>query len=514
MAKRAYRVGTRFRDRGSWLVWIVLTFALVSRLGTFWIVVCGNDPSRAVASDTASYDESARALLRTGRFAVRPERPDLPQTIRTPGYPAFLATVYALFGERHEPAVAVQVLVSVGTIALAYGVACRVFGRRAAGVAAVLLALDPDSFVFSQLLLTETLFTFVLLVAVASGVRLLSSERPHKGWAALLGVALAVCTLIRPINYYLVFAILLGLLALAGLPGARDNRSWFLSVGPNGSRTASWGWKGTLIVLVLVAVPSVVLVGGWQVRNYVVSDSWEFSHIRGGNLLFYRGADIVARRDGITLDQARERISAALPNTAGWPSAAVYALHAREGTALIRKHPWLFVRGELRGLLEMTLVPGEGSLLRYLGVSPEKEGPMGDLVRVWTSPDLSPSGYVRKWLVERPILFAAFLCALLYLCFLYSGLLISVGSFGKRCLQQGRCALPVAHLFIAGIVVYLAILSAGPEAYSRFRVPIMPLLALYSGAGMGAISARLSRPGRDLTVGSRGVCRKKCKNDV
>ena len=56
--------------------------------------------------------------------------------------------------------------------------------------------------------------------------------------------------------------------------------------------------------------PWIILVGGWQLRNYLITGKAEFSYVQGANLLFYRGAGIVAQRDSISFKEAQERAAA------------------------------------------------------------------------------------------------------------------------------------------------------------------------------------------------------------
>jgi len=49
---------------------------------------------------------------------------------------------------------------------------------------------------------------------------------------------------------------------------------------------------------------------------------------------------------------------------------------------------------------------------------------------------------------------------------------------------------PERWLFLATIA-YFCLLSAGPEAYSRFRVPFMPLFCIMAGLGVQAIPQRI-----------------------
>jgi 4-amino-4-deoxy-L-arabinose transferase-like glycosyltransferase len=73
----------------------------------------------------------------------------------------------------------VQIIVSVCTIAVVYSLA-KVLWRSEVGIiAALLYALDPLAFEYSQLLLTETLFTFLITLAVYAGV-CLALDRPAR----------------------------------------------------------------------------------------------------------------------------------------------------------------------------------------------------------------------------------------------------------------------------------------------------------------------------------------------
>ena len=126
---------------------IILGIVLALRLGVF-LVIYPADPSRIMSPDSFGYDRLARTLARTGHFAVSPDRPELPEIKRTPGYPAFIASVYLIFGENHLPVIVIQILLSIGTIILTYILARTLWNQAAALIAALLLALDPVSFLY------------------------------------------------------------------------------------------------------------------------------------------------------------------------------------------------------------------------------------------------------------------------------------------------------------------------------------------------------------------------------
>jgi len=75
-----------------------------------------------------------------------------------PGYPAFIALTWALFGESElVPLVAQSVVVAIAIMGVCMVIASTGFGLRAAGVVAVVLALSPSLVAWPRMLLTETI---------------------------------------------------------------------------------------------------------------------------------------------------------------------------------------------------------------------------------------------------------------------------------------------------------------------------------------------------------------------
>jgi hypothetical protein len=97
----------------------ILAASLALRLA-LWTWIALTDEHRFLDSDTWSYHLLARALLELHEFAVSPQHPAIPETNRTPGYPAFLADVYAVFGERPAIVALVQIGLGLATTALAF----------------------------------------------------------------------------------------------------------------------------------------------------------------------------------------------------------------------------------------------------------------------------------------------------------------------------------------------------------------------------------------------------------
>ncbi len=70
----------------------------------------------AITADSYIYGDIAKNWLRHGIFGISTAAGVVPTYIRLPGYPAFLAGIFAIFGMEHYRAVlAVQVVVDLGT---------------------------------------------------------------------------------------------------------------------------------------------------------------------------------------------------------------------------------------------------------------------------------------------------------------------------------------------------------------------------------------------------------------
>jgi hypothetical protein len=120
-----------------------------------------------------------------------------PTLVRLPGYPAFLALCFALFGVANYRAVLyLQALIDLLTCLLISGLACKICGPRAAQAALLLAALCPFTASYVASPLTETLSIF----CVALGFRSLAEvlDRPRLQWTAALIFSWSFATLLRP----------------------------------------------------------------------------------------------------------------------------------------------------------------------------------------------------------------------------------------------------------------------------------------------------------------------------
>lgn len=166
----------------------------------------------AVVTDSFVYGDIAKNWLQHGIYGLSGTEEISPTYIRLPGYPAFLAFIWAIFGmEHYRTVLVVQIFVDLGTCFFCADIARRLLGHRAAKVAFLLAAVCPFLANYSAAALTETLEIFFTAGALDFAVGALQ-KADLRLWAAC-GIFCAAATLLRPDGAMLVIVIVLYLLS-------------------------------------------------------------------------------------------------------------------------------------------------------------------------------------------------------------------------------------------------------------------------------------------------------------
>ena len=224
------------------------------------------------------------------------------------GYPAVLAWFFKIVGPSVYHGQIFNLIVSIGSIFLVWGISRLIRGRFAAFISLVLWAFLPSVILYSNFVASEPFFTFVLLLSVLLFVlSLKETERKEKNkWLCvielvLLGFTLAFGSFIRPMAMiFLVAAI------LCMLPMVRKEYDVQRNDVPLGVRAVDSGWKRCLIVLVVYFGFSKLFTIGtsYAVNRELAGSSASFGYnlMTGLNLESYGGwnqedADYLSRNE-------------------------------------------------------------------------------------------------------------------------------------------------------------------------------------------------------------------------
>jgi 4-amino-4-deoxy-L-arabinose transferase-like glycosyltransferase len=205
---------------------------------------------------------------------------------RTPGYPLLIAASLTLFGDNLHALGMVQHFLGLVTAALAFFIAARIAGLPAGLLAGLATAIAGNLLIYERLIMSETLFTTLLLAAVAGLV--VVRDRPRFSWLLLAGAAIGSAALVRPVAQVLL------LLAPATL------------------LLAGCAWRGLLVGLLSVLLGYGLIIGPWALRGALSPDGVSIGAL--GQTLVGRTARHDRRdpaRDSgfVFLDPASDRIN-------------------------------------------------------------------------------------------------------------------------------------------------------------------------------------------------------------
>ncbi|KUK14703.1 MAG: Putative membrane protein [bacterium 42_11] len=412
-----------------------IVIALALRLALFFYISFYN-PSFMIQPDSPSYINPAENLLNHGVFA-KGSYPDLePETVRTPGYPLFIALSYLLLGNRAESVIVLQVILGALFPILAWkimeelGASLRV--RR---LSAYLVALDPLLLIYTVNVLTEELYAFAIAILILLYLKVLKGTSPL--YLYLASFLSGFQAYIRPIGMFLPALIFLYFLFLKR-------------------------FKEALIILLI----SYLVILGWSYRNYEKTGAFEFSTISGASMAFYRAAYVLQFETGESWVKIQEELKRKVEErSCGMSEAQKLALAKKMGLKIVLSHPLSAIKASFNGALG--ILSGSGGAYYLVAFKAYKPG-SGILNKLY---ELGFLRFLATLWAEYRTVFLVNLLLGFYFLFLY---IASLFGFWKNILRA-ECWLLVI------IILYFLVISAGPEAYSRFRVPFeLSLIVLSS----------------------------------
>ncbi len=179
-------------------------------------------------------------------YTASQSEPRVPGIFRTPGYPAFLAIVYWLFGHSYNAVYTAQSILDAGSAILIGTIALHYFPKRISLLTSLLYAIYPYPAMFCPVLHQDILLVFCVLFILFLLTRAIKSDG-QAPWI-LVGVAAGLTALVKA-NMVLFIAVP----AAAILFYFRTRRIQRLAV-----------VLGSMIVVLLP----------WIIRNYVVFGSF------------------------------------------------------------------------------------------------------------------------------------------------------------------------------------------------------------------------------------------------
>ncbi len=195
-------------------------------------------------NDDAKYIRSAWVLLETGKLICT--TPTTETVYMMPGLSYVLAFFMAIFGKFGGITAfrVFQALVQTGSLILVFLIARKLFNSKVGIIAVIISFLSIADYWVSNLILTETLFKFFVLLLVYFSIYAVEEQKTK--YYVLGGITLGIATLFRPTIATFPVVILF---------------IWILK---------KYKFKTMLKYTVIVAAVFCVIMSPWWVRNYSI----------------------------------------------------------------------------------------------------------------------------------------------------------------------------------------------------------------------------------------------------
>lgn len=353
-----------------------------------------------------------------------------------------------------------QGVLDAGTCLLAAGIA-RMISPRAALWAGYAAALTPTFIVLSGLVYTDTVFVFLAALALYASLRWLAA--PRWRWAILLGIALGLAALVRVV--IVPWAVPLGL---------------FLAVVVLVRRQVRFRRLGQLLgagaILALCIAPVLA-------RNVSLYGAWSLTPQTGNHLAYWIYPLVKETADG-TLREATKKANdtqigarfGPMPTANPFADSARYRAFAQEELAKL-------------GYAALARAWARGAAINLASPAVVHVPPLSALPRrgFYDTPGANFTEKLRAFLFGSGNTLYAWL-----LLFGLSGVavfrLVQLRGLVSLLRRGGNIA---GLLLLLGWCLYILALN-GPIASPKYRLPIEPVLAVLSGAGLAALFRRRS----------------------
>ncbi|MCG2694400.1 glycosyltransferase family 39 protein [Candidatus Parcubacteria bacterium] len=427
-----------FISRNKYLI-LIFIIAILLR-GIFFTAVLNNFGDKGFyphnSDDSEQYWELAKNFAEYNVFSRSESPPFVPELFRTPGYPFFISIFYRVVPFAWL-AIVFQNIIALFSILLIYKLTMLLFHKKfIALLAAAIYAIEPTTIYWNNQLLSETLFTFALLLSVYCFVRYVILDKKYFLQGALVtGALVAITNYVRPAAQFIL--ILFIIFSFANLK--INFKSIFRHIS----------------IALLIVVSFFILSFPWLARSKILFNTYDFASSTSSvgfkrymYMMYVNQGKDVSELDSIELS-------------------------LQKSTALkyVIMHPVVFAKIHLLSFAPFLMSDG------YFTVASVFYPPLEEqrVIREWSGSWNELSSYIFGHSNIEAILFFGGKAILLILnLFALFGIIYWFFVFKKYRL------VPLFFIFM----IYYFILASGVTAYSRLRQPVNPYIYIFIALGV------------------------------
>lgn len=310
---------------------------------------------RLISHDSISYEKMADNIISGDIFTLTPS----PKTsiYRTPTYPLLLAIVFGLFGKKYFLVILIQIILGVCSCFFVYKIGSCLFNEKIGILSGYLMAVEYLSIAYCMTILTETLFIFILLLAMVFWIRFLESKSIKN--LSLSGVIMGMGALCKPMMLYFPVP----LFTVYIFNGFRSQEKFNKRL------------KNTFIGILFFLLP----ITPWLARNAVIWGTPYLTTVKGFNLFYLHTAYLEAARldcnnlwkvRRINNEEFLDKIKEHKLNTGkdNLNQIEVDSLKVEFALEKIKAHPFIYLKVHLLGMIALLFVHGKNIIFQLLGL--------------------------------------------------------------------------------------------------------------------------------------------------
>jgi len=401
------------------------------------------ESSAILISDQKSYHDLAVSILENGYGQ---------QAYWMPGWPAYIAVIYSLFGIKPWLVILFNTFPGVITIFVFYHAVKRLFGDKIALVASVLLAFDPHQIIYGQFLYSENLFLPVMMLFLYFFIRFIDGKKLQD--LIISGLFAGSLVYIRSAALYLPLMPLVILpLVISGSAFDRFKKLLIFS-----------------FVVFLVQTPL-------SLKNYIEQGRWKPTANGGYNLLFIYAGSVYMNQLGYSQPEANKLLVEKVNAITGGKQLNQFEFEEVANDVaidIIKQYPLEYLQNHFSGCVNIYTSLSTYNLATILGaekntiLNPEKYGN-------------SHIGMASDFVQNKPpvILMLGVMLGFLLL------LQYSLGITGIYVLLKGRnwpgLIMPLSF------IIYFTLVTGVLGSSARFKLPITPYYLIFSAIGYNYI---------------------------
>ena len=180
---------------------LLLVIALVARIN----YVANTEVYKPIRRDARYYYIYAQNLVHHGVYSKEIAKEPTPDSFWAPAYPALLAAILSLADEKHFyiSTQFVQAILGALTTVMVFAIGIHFLPLWAASGAGILTACSPHLISLGGYVLTETLFTFMLVFFLLAYFRAIKAQK--SAWYGLAGIPAGISYLVNPVFFFMPF---------------------------------------------------------------------------------------------------------------------------------------------------------------------------------------------------------------------------------------------------------------------------------------------------------------------